>query len=411
DDVGQDGVAAYGVSPGPPTTPTLDGLVERGVRFTRAYAYPVCSPSRAALLTGQYVRRLPWSDDGRLSRSARTLAELARDAGYETALFGKWHLSGSPVRGPRDPLRHGFDHFVGLAGNPDDTHERWGPPRDYFRWERNDDGRLSLSTDYAPTVTIDAAIDWIADREGPWFATVSLTSAHGPMHVPPDDLHTTDVTEDSPEPDLFRAVVEAGDTELGRLLDALGPQGLDDTVVIVVGDNGTDVRRDDPGFRVLGGKVSVFEGGIRVPLVVTGPPVEEPGLAHDGLVHLVDVAPTIAMWIGGDVGASDGRSLVEAVRDPARPGERDTLYTEFYGPATPPFVVDRRVVVSERLKLVDNAHEGTQVVTRLALDPSGEEEVEPDALTPDERAELERLVQALGRTLATFPEGWLETAP
>lgn len=404
DDMGQDAIAAYGVGPAPPRTPTLDRLVDEGVRFTRAYTYPVCSPSRAAWLTGKYVRRLGFALGGRIDGDERTVAHLAQETGYETALIGKWHLSGLNPQEATDPLRHGFDHFVGLVGNFPDTVGDWGGPLNYFRWELNRNGELSLSTDYAPSVVIDEAIDWITTREGPWLAHVALSSAHGPMHVPPDDLHTTDVTPDSPAHELFRAVAEAGDTELGRLFDAIPPRVLANTVVFVAGDNGTDANRDAPEFDVLGGKVSVYEGGIRVPLVVTGPPVTAPGSAHDGLVHFVDVLPTVAALIEGtpDPDPIDGRSLLPFVEEPAQPGDRTELFTEFYGPAVPPFNVDRRVMIGPSLKLVDNVHDATQWITRLGPSPADEVQIEPAELTDAEAQELDRLEARLADQMATF---------
>ncbi|MEM6930893.1 MAG: sulfatase-like hydrolase/transferase, partial [Myxococcota bacterium] len=359
DDVGQDGVAAYGVSPDPPVTPVLDGLADAGIRFTRAYAYPSCKPSRGALLTGRYVRSGVLTDDLRLRASTRTLADVAREAGYETALFGKWHLSGRRLGQTRAPLRHGFDHFEGRMGNFIDTARDWDGRFDYTRWEFVRNGRTSLVTGWAPTVVVDAAEAWIAERDGPWFAYVALSAAHGPMHVPPADLQSTGVDEGSSNPEKFRAIVEAADTELGRLLGSLTPETLANTVVIVAGDNGTDAARDDPDFDVLGGKTTMFEGGIRVPLIVTGPPVTQPGAVHGGLVHLVDVLPTIAELVAGEVGESDGQSLLPVVTAPERPGERTALFAEQLLD-----VLDRRAMISRTLKLVDEAHRGTRWVAR-----------------------------------------------
>lgn len=411
DDVGLDGIAAFGVSPDPPPTPTMDRIVDEGVRFTRAYSYPVCGPSRAALLTGRYGRRngfgnnIPGARTFALPPEEVTFAHVARESGYATGAFGKWHLAGRQPDVAFDPLDKGFDHFDGMLGNfgayVGDFEGPWG----YTRWEHVVDGEVALSLDYAPTVVIDSALTWIDAQPGPWLAYVAMPTAHGPMHVPPDDLHSTGVTADSTPPELFRAVVEAGDREIGRLLDGIDPAVLENTVVVLTSDNGTDAGRDAPGFEVLGGKVSVYEGGIRVPLVVWGPVVSRPGEAHDGLVHLVDIVPTIADLVSAEPTTRyDGRSLLPLVREPARPNGRDLMYAEYFGPVGPgPYVIDWRLAIGPEVKLIDALHFDETRVTTLGPNPADEVQYTvDDAPTESSRlAELRAFLETTERQLAS----------
>ncbi len=413
DDVGVDGVSAY-AQPGAPPTPTLDGLAAQGVRFTRAYAYPVCAPSRAALLTGRYGRRHGLGDnvgfDGSraLPDSEETLAEVARRAGYATAVFGKWHLSvrsEAPLQRPHD---HGFDHFVGMIGNFEDTVEPRERPLGYTRWERVDNGRTSLETGYATSVVVDATLAWIgAQADAPWLALVGLPAAHGPMHVPPASLLPAEVAADAPEPAQFRAIVQAADAELGRLLDGLDPAVRARTLVVVAGDNGTDDARDPDGFDVLGGKDTLYEGGVRVPLVVAGAGVDAPGV-HEGLVHLVDLMPTAASAMGATSEADlDGRNLWPVLAEPAGPGVREALYLEQFGPPGPvrPFPKDFRAVIEGDRKLIAVVPEGRWELTTVRDSPADEERLafdDPDSLDADDAAAFARLSKALDERYGAF---------
>jgi len=398
DDVGVDAVSGYGLAPDPPLTPTLDRLADEGTRFTRAYGYSVCTPSRAALLTGRYGRRngignnLRWPDSpDQLPRTEPTFARTAREAGYATAMFGKWHVVGERANPTAHPHDLGFDHFDGMLGNFGNTVEGWGGRFDYTRWERVVDGAPSLETDYATSVLVDATIDWVAEQDGPWLAYLALPSAHGPLHLPPAELPHRQVDSYSSQAERFTAMVEAADRELGRLLDTIDAT---DTIVFVAGDNGTNGRWDADDWDPLGAKGSTYEGGIRVPLVVWGPAVRHPGATHDGLVHLVDVAPTIADLVAGGPEELDGSSLLPALQDPTSAG-RTILFAESFYPLGPgPYRHDWRIAITPDLKVVEALHLGETRILGVGPDPADEVQLDADALAPGSAAHVEGLRRA-----------------
>lgn len=413
DDVGLDGIASYGLAPTPPSTPTIDGLAARGVRFTHAFASPVCAPSRAALLTGRHGRRtgfggnIPFNRfDTELSLDEVTLAELvgASTRGrYRSGVFGKWHLSTASTPGVATfPHQQGFDHAVVTFANistfvlPDETRH------DYFHWEEVRDGAILHRDGYNTSATIDDAIAGIETLGEPWLVYLPLHAAHEPLHVPPASLQGTGATPDSPAPQKARAMIEAADTELARLLEALGEEVLARTTVFVMGDNGAETWASELPLR--GGKGTFFDAGIRVPLVVAGPQVVRPGVS-DALVHLVDVFPTVAEISGSPLPQRrtiDGRSLLPYLADPARRGARTTVFTEMFSPhGRGPYAFDRQAISDGRYKLVRGAHDGVEWLTEVGPSPADEG---ADLLPGGLSAEQARAHEALGEALSAFVE-------
>jgi arylsulfatase A-like enzyme len=288
DDVGVDLVSTYGEHPDAAPTPTLDSLAEQGVLFRNAWVTPTCNSTRATVLTG----RLPWRH--RVSRYA--FGELARDEvtipailnDYDTAAFGKWHLSGDPTH----PNQMGFDHYSGSLNN------LYGS---YFGYLKTIDGQDVPTMAYATTDTVDDAVAWIGARQGPWFAWVAFNAAHHPWHVPPQHLHS--YGEFKPGKDIPRAVraaTEAADRELGRLLAAVD---LATTTVFVLGDNGTAGQATIPTSSRA--KATVYQAGIRVPLILAGEAVAVPGTEDGSPVSGVDLFATIAEWTGVSPSTAD----------------------------------------------------------------------------------------------------------
>lgn len=413
DDVGPESVEAFGIHAEPARTPTLDRLVMEGMRFPRAYAAPVCSPGRAALLTGRHGRRYGVShnlryrqDPGSLPLAEVTIAEVLHDTAYgryTTAAFGKWHLVTDTVP---DPLFHpndqGFDTFDGTVGNLSTKVENVDDlAHDYFHWERLQDGELSHEDGYIPSVTVDRALEHVVTMPEPWFLYVPIHSAHGPNHVPPDDLHSVDADADSPDPVVFSAMVEAADTELGRLLDGLDPEVLDHTAVIVVGDNGAWAR-NIPDPWASEGKATMTEAGLRVPFVVWSSHVAQPGSAHDAPVHLVDVLPTIAEMTGAPIDdlALDGRSLVPLLQGDTD-WDRDVVYAELAGPpgAESYSWGDHRALMSRTHKVLHNAKSDVWAYHTLGDSAADESEdlLGSDDLSDEDLAAFEALRSELER--------------
>jgi arylsulfatase A-like enzyme len=407
DDVGVDKIAAYGEHPHPATTPRIDALAREGVLFRNAYTSPVCSASRSNLLTGRYGRRNGMGgivgapgETWELPLSEVTVPELLRgaDPRWSTALFGKWHLSGPRTAHASDhPNLQGFQHYAGSLTNISITSKASrGREAGYDAFEKTVDGRVSWREAYATTDTTDDAVAWLDTAKPPFFVVVAYHAAHEPHHVPPASLlHGPPPAPDAPDADLFDAALEAMDTEMGRLLDSLDPVQRASTIVVFLGDNGTERRSVRPPLDGEHGKATLYEGGTNVPLVVAGPGVH-PGVA-DALVHLVDVLPTVAQLAGVPTTGLelDGVSFAPVLADPSDPGNRTFVYTERFGPLGPgPYDLDTRAVRDVRFKVMDRGRAGDLYFDLRGRDDDGPPVTAPD---PEQRAGFVRVKAELER--------------
>lgn len=410
DDVGVDKIGAYGEHPSPPPTPNIDALAARGVLFRNAYAPPVCSPSRAAMLTGRYPRRyglgihLRRSDTYELPLAEPTLPEmLGRSAmAYDHSAVGKWHLStrASPHAG-RHPLASGFGWYAGSLGN-------LGGRMSYFDWEKNTNGRFERTSTYATTDTVDDALARIEAMRPPWFLWVAFNAAHKPYEEPPRSLYTRRRFESVA--DRYDAMVEAMDSEIGRLLRSMDPDVLAATTIIFVSDNGTVHAGVTPPWRSSHAKATLYEGGINVPLVIAGPLVSAAGSECAALVHVVDLFPTLAEIAGVDLGQLssedgkplriDGLSLLPYLEDPAAESRHEAIYQDLFGPnGAGPYQFERRMVRDARYKLIEFVTDGREEF----YDLEGRSDDGPDrieSLTAEQRSAYERLRAALDAFLA-----------
>ena len=300
-------------------TPSIDGLAGQGMRFTDAYAAsPVCSPTRAAMMTGQSPARLgitnhaPGHPDGfrpegsdlaeaewkrHLSLENVTIAERLQEAGYATGFFGKWHLSYRPRRAADPPLetdlrpeRQGFDVNVGGCF-------RGGPPS-YFEPYRIPTIEPRREGDYLPDRLADEAIEFLKERrKRPFFLCWWNYSVHFPFEAPQPLI---DKYQDRVGPGIknhiYAAMIEGMDGAIGRVLLALDELELaDQTLLIFTSDNGAYNSDSRP---LRGGKGHLFEGGIRVPFIVRWPGVVPPATTCSTPVISMDVYPTILEAVG-----------------------------------------------------------------------------------------------------------------
>ncbi len=370
DDVGVDKVGAYGWDYAAPT-PNIDALAAEGVRFTRAYASPVCSPTRGTLMSSRHPRRtgLGWiadtgSRDVILPYETTTLPEMlweARGPAWSDAALGKWHMAGPQADNWLDhPNASGFAWFAGPPGNPE-----YAPDRGYYAWSKNVNGVLEESTVYMTTDTVDDALDQIDTLPEPWFLYVAFNAAHGPLNLPPAELVSGELpAPNAPADVLYDAILEALDTEIGRLVDEMPAPIRQRTTILTIGDNGTSHLGVPDDVDLDRNKHTPYEGGIRVPLIATGPHVTSPGRTSDSLVHIADVLPTVADLAGiplsGPQGGVletevpveiDGRSLVPALRNPVYVG-REQVYAESVGNGPPPWNIDRSALQTATHKVV-----------------------------------------------------------
>ncbi|MBK1787510.1 sulfatase family protein [Prauserella cavernicola] len=298
-------------------TPRIDALAGDGITMRHMYATSaVCTPSRAALLTGRYPQRVglpkvlsPEHGTG-LSSFEYTLPRMLRDVGYRTAMFGKWHLGCRPEH---YPTRHGFDEYAGLLYS-NDMH-----PVELFEGE----GISTADVDQATLTAAytDHAIDFIQRHaDEPFFVYLAHTMPHIPLHV--EDEFTGRSAGGR-----YGDVVESLDHHVGRLLDTLADLGLaDDTLVLVTSDNGPWFEGSTGGLR--GNKLHTYDGGIRVPFVARWPGRIPAGTVSDEPACLFDLLPTLAALAGGAVPRDrpvDGMDISSVLFGGSAPRQR-TLY-------------------------------------------------------------------------------------
>ncbi len=331
DDLGWAELGCYGNSFN--ETPNLDRLAKQGVLFTNAYAAaPVCSPYRAALMTGQTPARIGVTDylrpgaDWHLPDEMTTLPELFRRAGYVTGMTGKWHLSGYDNRGVKSgPGKHGFDEVmvseqIGIAGGS------------YFHPYKLFDPKLAASlgeNEYLTDRLNHEAVQFIErNADKPFFLYKSHYSVHTDLAGKPDLVShfrsKPGAGQKKNNPELA-AMIKSIDDGVGMIMETLDSLGLaENTIVIFTSDNGGESRVTS-NAPLRAGKSCLYEGGIREPLIVKWPHVTKPGSKCDTPTMNIDFYPTLAEVIGirqAPAHHVDGRSmapLLKGERVGARP--------------------------------------------------------------------------------------------
>lgn len=332
--------------------PTLEALAADGVVFTEAWASPSCSPSRASAMTGRHPNRhgigrwiYPGGNDVQLPLDEVTIPEVLAKAAtpYTSVLVGKWHLvSWQNASFTMHPMHQGFSAHRGSLGNPLDWTGGDAPkPRTYQQWQKNTDGELSLSETYITTDSANEAISLLADLPEPWFVVLAFNAPHQPWERPPMPFEGHDLPDDASNADLFDAMLKAVDVELGRVIEAIGPETMARTTTLVTGDNGTSTGAMRPPYDLTRGKGTVWETGLDIPFFITGYGVAGGGRRVDMPVMLEDVLPTLAELAGLDATAHvpaglDGISLVPWLTDGDTPHVDRALYAENFTPAGQP---------------------------------------------------------------------------
>jgi arylsulfatase A len=322
-------------------TPHIDGLARRGVRFTQFYAAaPVCSPSRAAVLTGRFPQRagVPGNVGSEKGRSGMptdqfTMAEMMKGAGYKTAHIGKWHLGYTPETMPN---AQGFDQSFGHMGGCIDNWSHffyWNGPNRHDLWRDGkeiwEDGR------FFPELMIEESERFITENKNdPFYIYWAINVPHYPLQ---GTDKWREVYKDLPEPrKMYAAFVSTMDEMIGRLFELLEESGLtEDTIVIFQSDHGhsTEERTFGGGGSAgpyRGAKFSLFEGGIRVPAIISWPGKIPQDQVRDQFATSVDWYPTIAELcdISLPKRKIDGKSLLPIIRSDAAPDRHNTFYWE-----------------------------------------------------------------------------------
>ena len=447
DDMGVETLDVYGLGQDTAVTPNLDRLAGDGIRFTNFWGQPVCSPTRATMLTGRYGFRTgigrpaggggPMPEAPEIPEWARPLVApagggmgmgggmaaddtggmggmgatdeddlralprqpllpdeytlpMAFDAnerlGYAKAAIGKWHLAG-PSNGWLDhPNLVGFDHFAGLMG---------GGPESYFAWNKVVNGEATGVVGYTPADKTDDAIAWL-DEQGdrPWFLWFAFNLPHGPTHMPPDDARIG--TSES----RYKAMIEAMDFQIGRLLDALEPEVRDNTYVIFMGDNGSPGGEASAPFGPGRTKGTIYQGGINLPFIVAGPGVAE-GAVSDALINSTDLFTTIMEMAGIDPVETiradvthDSVSFLEVLADPSLTAREwiyaDEFFGGFAGVATADYAMRNERYKLLRFNLVEEFYD-------LETDPFENDNLLRRDLTTDENAAYQTLRREIAR--------------
>ncbi len=394
DDLGWNDVGCYGSTYY--QTPAIDKLASEGVRFTRAYsACAVCTPSRAAILTGRYPARLlmtNWTPDGRWNPANRliegrflrelpleqfTIAEALREAGYKTISIGKWHLGGEPFSMPE---HHGFDINIGGTAH--------GAPGEYFypyagnwsipttkkksKWKVLPDGKPG---EYLTDRLTDEAIAFMEDnRNNPFFLYFPHFAVHTPLEAKQEMIRKYEaIPEDQRQGNpIYAAMIESVDQSVHKVMLTLEDLNLlENTVVIFTSDNGGMWKATD-NSPLRGHKGTYWEGGVRVPLIIKWPSVAKKGRTVDTPVIGMDLYPTLLEAAGLPMLPNqhlDGINLTPLLSN-QQDLERDALFWHFPHYNNHPETMPQGSILKGNWKLIEAFDPAGIQLYNLEDDPS-----------------------------------------
>ena len=292
-------------------TPNIDALAQSGMVLDRAYVYALCSPTRAALMSGRNPVELgidgPLPNDAALPPGIKLLPEFLSDAGYDTWMVGKWHLGISEVS--QWPNARGFDYFYGHLGGFIDfyTHVYLGG----LDWQRN--GTTVREEGHSTDLLTKDAVRLISEEtsDRPFFLYLAYNAPHTPLQYPPAVRSQYDDIVDM-DRRVFAQMMTDLDQHIGEVVAALEASGqLENTLIVFSSDNGGNESAGADNGQLRSGKGSVYEGGVRVPAVASWPGVIPAGERTQVPVFIQDWLPTLVQIASGDIGSQilDGRSL------------------------------------------------------------------------------------------------------
>lgn len=408
DDLGKDYCGFYPDHKDTVTMPNVRALVANGMTFRNAWANPLCSPTRAGILTGRYsfhtgigaVIDSPGSAE--LDTAELTIPRvLKKYIDCAAATVGKWHLHNATPASRIYPNLMGYDYYAGnfLGALPD-----------YFAWNKIENGTSKGTiTTYATTETVNDAITWLGQQTKPWFLWVGFNAPHTPYHLPPQELHTVtglsgtqmDITRNPAK--YFKAMTEAMDTEIGRLLSWLKTNNrFDSTDIIFIGDNGTAQRVAqiaDTGRS----KGTIYQYGVSVPFVVAGPSVAVKGGTSDALVNVQDIFATVPEIMGITQWQTavtsdkpvDAQSVLPILRG-QRQVVREWAFTEVF--SEPSGDADGKAIRNADYKLLRFDNRGEEFY-HLKTDPDEQVNLLSRTLTDDETTNYYALCNAMNSLL------------
>ena len=358
DDMGKD--ATFGFSEGilKPQTPHINSIKNSGITFQNFWSYPTCSPTRASIITGKYGYRtgVKWAGDVLPNTETSLQQYIKEETGsrYSSAVIGKWHLSGNS--GSFDPSAFGIDSYAGLLG---------GGLQNYFQWNLTNDQGTNPQSGYSSKIFTDLAMDWVGAQEQPWFLWLAYNAPHTPFHSPPSIMHNQGELanySDGMDPmPYYLAAIEAMDFQIGRLLNGLTQEERDNTIILFMGDNGTPNEVGQSPYAGNAVKGSLYQGGINVPLFVSGKGVQRTGNDYN-LLTSTDLFSTIAQLAGGSsTEIHDSKSFKELLT--INDGQRAFQYSEMESPNASKWAIS-----NGDYKLIVRAN-GAQELYDLLSDP------------------------------------------
>ena len=405
DDLGWADVGYHG---GPIATPAIDRLAAEGVRLERYYSDPICSPTRAALLSGRDALKLgiaydqihPWYVNG-FAPDAYLVSDAFRAAGYQTAIVGKWHLGHTQAH--QLPNARGFDFFYGHLHTQTDyyTHARAGG----HDLQRN--GQSVDDEGYLTHLERREAVRWLRerDRRRPFLLYLPFTAPHSPMEAPEATIAKYAALPEQGYRRVYAAMVDELDQAIAEILATLDAEGIArDTVVLFASDNGGFNGYGGDNRPLRGEKGQTFEGGIRVPAVLRWPGVLPAGETRTQILAAIDVLPTLAAAAGVPLAPPiplDGEDRWTALRTDASAPRARPLY--FVSEIPIPGVI-HTAVLDPPWKLVQVLREEatrldlTQLLFRIDDDPNEQRD-----LAAQEPEVVARLAESIARWRSQHP--------
>ena len=428
DDLGKDWISCYGADG--IETPNIDRLAKTGMKFKNAWSMPQCTPTRVALLTGQYPWRSGWVNHWDVPRWGVgyfdwthyvTFARVAKSAGYHTAISGKWQINDFRLA-PSALEHHGFDDWCVWTG-----YETGNPPSGERYWDpyvHQRDGSKTHKGKFGPDVYCDFLIDSMErHRDEPMLLYFAMTLTHGPLVTPPAPGHDGNSSADAPRGkprkrgrQTFAGMVRYTDRLVGRLVTALEKLSLRKrTVVIFTTDNGTPkgLVGTIGGKKPRGGKGSQWEAGICQPFIVSCPGLVPSGVETEALTDFTDFLPTVAELTGGqlpDDTPLDGKSLAPLLTGKSKASRRDWTLAMGYGAARRDSAGVRgrddftqRVLRDERYKVWVNSERKIDALYDLIADPWEDNNLVEKASGSDKQSEAGAALRKFERIVGELP--------
>jgi arylsulfatase A-like enzyme len=404
DDLGYADLGCYGGRSS--CSPVLDRLAKQGLRFTQGYANSsVCSPTRFALMTGRWQHRLRGGADEPLRSATRgnpvlglppahpTLPSLLREAGYATALAGKWHLGFPPHFGP---LKSGYQEFFGMLSGATDYFTHRDPANVHDLWDGEKEMKLK---GYLTDLITDRSVEFIKrKRKEPFFLSVHYNAPHWPWEARGDEAEARRIEKlyhfDGGSVATYLDMIRHMDEGIGRILGELKKSGLEkDTLVVFTSDNGGERFSDT--WPLIGKKMDLLEGGIRVPYLVRWPAKVKPGSVTKQLAITMDWVATFldAAGVSPDGNCPlDGKSLLKVIQRPDRTFRRDLFWKMLFR--------DQKAMRSGDWKYL--SIEGDEFLFNLASDPR--ERASFARRQPKIFEDLKNRFRAWEESLPTYPD-------